>query len=128
MTCHPDLIILSEHVIKHIDCTVVWGYRTEKQQNDFYEAGTSQLKYPNSEHNIYPSNAIDLAPYIDGHIVWEEKQCYYFSGMVIGIAKVLYAIGAIDSPIDCGADWDGDMNISDQSFQDICHFQRRTKT
>lgn len=35
-TCHPKLQQLFNEVIKYVDCTVIWGHKTEEQQeNDF---------------------------------------------------------------------------------------------
>ena len=122
-TCHTDLIVLALEVVKHFDCTVVWGHRGEEEQNEFFNSGTSRCKYPNSKHNRVPSLAVDLVPYLDGGIVWEESQCYYFAGMVMGIYHKLRSAGIVDNKIRTGADWDMDLNVNDQDFIDICHFE-----
>ena len=83
----------------------------------------SSLSYTSSatrrgHHNSLPSLGVDVAPYISGKgIVWEESQCYHFSGYVKGVADTL------GINIRAGADWDGDDDISDQTFLDLVHFE-----
>jgi hypothetical protein len=44
-TCHKDLQIVFREVIKHIDCTVIEGYRGKEAQNAAVKAGNSMLPY-----------------------------------------------------------------------------------
>ena len=62
-----------------------------------------------------PSLAADVVPY---PIDWEDHQRFYmFVGIVQGIAA------SMNIKIRCGADWDGDMEIKDQNFHDLPHFE-----
>lgn len=72
--CHPDLRDLMEAVIAESpeDITVVCGSRSKDRQDKAFAEGKSKLRYPNSKHNIQPSMAIDVAPYIDGEIPWDD--------------------------------------------------------
>jgi peptidoglycan L-alanyl-D-glutamate endopeptidase CwlK len=45
------------------DVTVVCGHRGKAEQDHCFAIGTSKLKWPMSRHNVYPSLAVDLAPY-----------------------------------------------------------------
>lgn len=117
-TCHEKLQILFMHVISHYDCTIVQGHRDEATQNKYYEEGKSKLKWPNSNHNSFPSKAVDAAPYIAGKgIVWDKEQCYHFAGFVQGCAAMM------GIRIRWGGDWDMDKDIHDQSFDDLVHFE-----
>ncbi len=117
-TCHPKLQKLFREVIKEVDCTIVWGHRGKEIQNDLCEAGASQKEWPDSKHNVVPSMAVDVAPYISGKgPVWEPRQCYYFAGYVMAVAERL------GIKIRCGADWDSDFDVNDQNFRDVCHFE-----
>lgn len=117
-TCHPQLQRLFREVIKEYDCTVVWGHRGEVDQNDAYSMGNSEKRWPDSKHNQVPSLAIDVAPYVVGKgIVWEVRQCYFFAGYVMRVAKEL------GIEIRTGADWDGDFDVNDQKLRDVCHFE-----
>lgn len=105
--CHPLLIALFMEVIKHVDCTIIDGYRTKKEQNDAFNKGYSKLKYPKSKHNKKPSLAADVMPY---PIDWDDAMgAEHFAGIVKGIA---FAMGI---PITWGGDW--------RSFIDRPHYQ-----
>lgn len=125
-TCHPDLQTLFNYVIKYFDCTIVCGHRNKRDQDKAFNEKKSQVKYPDSKHNKYPSMAVDAAPWEKDHIDWSKDQMYYFSGFVLGIAKMLLEYGAIDSVIRLGSDWDGDNDIQDQTFIDSPHFEIKT--
>lgn len=98
-------------VLDHHDCAVISGKRTEVEQRELVEAGKS--KTMNSKHLI--GKAIDLAPY---PIDWEDtKRFYYFAGMVMALAKEM------EIPLRWGGDWDSDDDLSDQTFDDLVHFE-----
>jgi peptidoglycan L-alanyl-D-glutamate endopeptidase CwlK len=114
-TCHEDLQRLFNEVIKHFDCSVICGYRGQEEQDKAYHNGQSKLKFPESKHNQMPSLAVDVVPY---PIDWSDHERFYmFVGIVRGIAAMM------NIPIRCGADWDGDMEIKDQNFHDLPHFE-----
>jgi peptidoglycan L-alanyl-D-glutamate endopeptidase CwlK len=114
-TCHEDLQKLFNEVIKHFDCSVICGHRGQEEQDKAFHNGWSKLKFPESKHNKTPALAADVVPY---PVDWEAKQRFYmFVGIVRGIAAMM------NIPIRCGADWDGDMEIKDQNFHDLPHFE-----
>ena len=118
-TCHPDLQRLFRAVVKDYDCSVLWGHRNEDQQNEMYLAipPVTKVQYPDSKHNSLPSMAVDVAPWLNGGVCYEPRQCYDFAGFV--------KCKAIELGINLrrGADWDGDGDINDQTFRDIIHFE-----
>ena len=116
-TCDERLKKLAFKVVETFDCVVVFGNRSEADQNKAFAEGKSKLKYPNSKHNSLPSKAIDLAPYINGEISWDDRQCYYFAGYVMRIADELGV------KIRWGGDWNGNRNVKDQKFNDLVHFE-----
>ena len=112
---HPALQKLFHEVIKHIDCSVIEGYRPQEEQNKAYHAGKSKLKYPESKHNQKPAMAVDVCPY---PIDWKDTaRFYYLAGIVKGIATQM------GIKIRSGCDWDGDNDFSDQNFHDLPHFE-----
>ena len=120
-TCHPDLQILFAVVVEKFDCSVLCGHRDEAAQTAAYKSDNSQVQYPNSKHNYYPSLAADVAPYpYDGK---DEKRFYYFAGQVMAIAAVLYEKGEMEHKVRWGGDWDGDTEVDDQTFNDLAHFE-----
>lgn len=121
-TCHPDLQTLFNEVIKHFDCTVLFGYRDEADQNQAFAEGKSEKKFPFSKHNSMPSNAADVAPY--PLPAWSKTLDFvYFGGYVMGIAAVLLAQGKIKSKIRYGGDFNMNKIISDSKFYDLVHFE-----
>ena len=120
-SCHPDLQAVFREVIADFDCTVLCGFRGEAEQNRLYEAGKTQVRYPDSNHNKSPSEAADVAPY---PIDWTGRERFHlFAGYVLGTADRLYEEGRIGHRLRWGGDWDGDFEISDNKFDDLVHFE-----
>lgn len=75
--CHPLLQALFLRVIRRedlpFDLTVLCGQRLQAEQDAAYKAGTSKLRWPNSQHNMSPSLAVDVAPFIGGAPSWDWK-------------------------------------------------------
>ena len=114
-SCHPDLQKLFGEVIKNYDCTIIEGFRSNERQEELFHQGQSKLRAGKSKHNCNPSLAIDVVPY---PIDWKDKiRFYHFVGYVKGIADQL------NIKIRCGADWDNDNNLHDQTFFDLPHFE-----
>lgn len=114
-TCHESLQELANVVLQRHDCTVICGHRTQGQQERAFIDGLSKVQWPNSRHNSYPSLAIDLAPY---PIDWADtKRFYFFAGIVLSTALEL------GIKIRWGGDWDSDLDLNDQTFMDLVHFE-----
>lgn len=121
LTCHPELQLLFQEVIKYFDCTVLEGFRNEAKQNKAKDSGNSTFKWPDSKHNKIPSMAVDVVPY---PIEWDNiKRMYFFGGYVLGIAQMLKNQGKMDFNVRYGGDWNGNKNINDQTFNDVVHFE-----
>ncbi len=114
-TCDPRLVEVLEEVIKHWDCTILQGERTKEEQDEFFRTGRSKVQWPNSKHNSRPSKAVDVAPY---PIDWNDTRRFdYFAGFVKGIAT------SRGITLRWGGDWDSDNDQSDQTFNDLPHFE-----
>ena len=114
-SCHADLQKLFNEVIKNYDCTIIEGFRSNEYQEELYCQGKSKLKAGKSKHNQNPSLAIDVAPY---PINWNNRiGFYHFVGYVKATADQL------NIKIRCGADWDNDNDLHDQTFFDLPHFE-----
>lgn len=119
-TCHPSLQLVLKEAIKHIDFTVVEGYRDELRQNELFRTGFSRLRYPESMHNKNPSMAVDIAPY---PIDWEHSESFcHLAGFIQGLA-LQYNVR-----IRWGGDWDMDGSMRDQTFMDLGHLELVEKT
>lgn len=120
-TCDHRLQMIFNEVIQHIDCTIIEGHRSQASQDKYFAEGKSKLKWPNGEHNKTPSGAVDVAPY---PIDWSNKpkalaRFYFFAGYVKSVAD------SMGFKIRWGGDWDGDMDFTDQNFDDLPHFEIR---
>ncbi len=114
LTCHPKLQELF-FALEDWDVTIICGERTKAEQDAAVAAGNSKVVYPNSKHNSHPSKAVDAALY---PIDWNDTGRHYmFAGIVKQKAKEL------GIKIRCGADWDGDNDTDDQTFNDLVHFE-----
>lgn len=120
-TCDIRLVRLAMRVVEKYDCSVLTGHRGRVDQENLYRQGLSRLKYALSKHNSKPALAVDLAPYNkdrDPHIDWNDAiQWYHFAGYVKGVAD------SMKTPVRCGADWDSDNDLRDQTFMDLGHFE-----
>ena len=102
-------------VIKEFDCSILCGHRGKEEQDYYFHNGLSKRSFPNSKHNVSPSLAIDVAPY---PIDWDdERRFYLLAGYVLATANRLHI------PLRMGCDWDGDMDLKDQNFHDLPHFE-----
>lgn len=114
-TADDELQRLFNEVIKHIDCSVIYGHRTKEEQDEMVRKAYSKLEYPLSKHNTIPAMAADVVPY---PIDWENRERFvYFAGIVKGIA------GTMNINIRWGGDWDGDNELRDQTWMDLPHFE-----
>jgi peptidoglycan L-alanyl-D-glutamate endopeptidase CwlK len=114
-TCDKRLRKLFNEVIKHFDCSIIGGYRSDSEQEFYFKKGLTKLRGGESKHNLQPSQAIDVCPY---PIDWSNHKRYIlFAGYVKGIASQM------NIKIRWGGDWDSDNIMKDQTFNDLPHFQ-----
>ncbi len=129
-TCHEDLQVLFNEVIKFFDCVILEGHRGQEAQDKAFAEGKSKLKWPSGQHNAIPSMAVDVAPYDKASTVdWQDVQRFhYFAGQVMCLARILLAQGKIKHAVRWGGDWDRDTEIKDEKFRDLPHFELRGVT
>ncbi len=120
-TCHDDLQILFNEVVAIYDCAVICGNRPEEEQEAAFLAGRSKVQFPNSTHNKMPSHGADVVPW---PVDWQDHRRFYiFGGFVLATAARLYSTRDIQHRIRWGGDWDGDLDLKDQNFHDLPHFE-----
>jgi len=113
--CHPLLQQVFNQVIKTVDCTIIEGHRPEKRQNELFDQGKSQLKFPDGKHNQMPSLAVDAAPY---PIDWKDRErVTLFAGFVLGVANEM------GIKLRWGGDWNMNFETKDNNFDDLWHFE-----
>lgn len=115
MTCHRDLQRVFSEVIKHWDCSILEGHRSEEDQAEMLRTGRSTVAWPTSKHNTTPSAAVDVAPY---PVDWEDAESFRaFGGFVLGVATMMGVT------LRWGGDWSMDWDFHDQKFVDLPHFE-----
>jgi len=121
-TCVPELQNILDEIIKYYDFTVIQGHRDKETQNEAYAMGNSKLSWPNSKHNSYPSEAVDIAPWpipAGWGDKWKDRVKFYELA-----ALVKYEAAKQGVNIRWGGDWDSDHDYWDNSFDDLVHFER----
>lgn len=113
--CHPLLQELMNDAINRFDFTILCGHRNKISQNMLYRNNRSKVYWPNSKHNVKPSEAIDIAPF---PINWHDRERFiYLAGIILGIAYKKRI------PIRWGGDWDNDTEVKDNKFDDLGHYE-----
>ena len=114
-TCDKRLQKVFNEVIKHVDCSILEGYREKERQNKLYDEGKTKVKYPKGRHNRNPSLAVDVARY---PIDWDDRERHtLFAGFVIGIAR------GMGINLRWGGDWNRNWDTADNRFDDFPHFE-----
>jgi len=139
-TLHPSFQAVLHEVLETDDFAIDQGGRTEAQQWEYYNAGTSQLHPPDGKHLIQPDGwayAADLCPWINGHRLatdaesfgpYQMAQFAWFLRRVEQVGEYLLRAQALVTGehfhLRFGINWDGDAEIlTDQKFQDWFHVE-----
>jgi|ETNmetMinimDraft_26_1059896.scaffolds.fasta_scaffold20528_6 peptidoglycan L-alanyl-D-glutamate endopeptidase CwlK len=126
-TCHNDLFLIMTRVVEIRDCSIVEGARSEEKQLEYFHSDPqrSKLKWPESKHNITKARplaeACDIVPWPEQY--GDKPTMLFLAGVVMGVASDLLLRGIISHKLRWGGDWDRDMDINDQKFIDLWHFE-----
>lgn len=107
-TCDKEIQDVLNEAIKHYDFSVIWGHRSQVDQDRAYEQGNSQLRWPQSKHNKTPSRAVDVVPY-PGGFDNDDKEFYLMATHILRAAALL----GVD--LRWGGHW--------RNFKDLAHFE-----
>lgn len=114
-TVHSVLQEIFYIVIEMYDCTILKGHRGEVEQNQAFDEGNSEKRWPDGTHNKNPSWGVDAGPW---PLDWNDlPRFHYFAGIVKGVAL------AKGIKIRWGGDWDNDMDLSEHTLKDLVHFE-----
>lgn len=123
-TLHVDLRLICNHMLQIHDCSIIWGHRDKKTQNALYKQKLSKLQWPDSKHNKFLSEAVDLIPYLQGGDPYADpKYATYFSGLVLGASDELYQAGRIQRRIRWGGNWSVKRDKPFADFFDAYHYE-----
>ena len=118
-SCDPDLILLMNEALADSACpsdiTILEGHRGEERQNQMVAEKKSQLRWPRSKHNSFPSMAVDVAPYVGGSVSWDWKYYHPLAEHIKATWSRLQAEGKVVGELEWGGDW--------RSFKDGPHWQ-----
>ena len=123
VTCSENLQLICKEAIQIIDFSVLEGHRTIKKQEEYFKQGRSKLDGVTikSKHQSSPSRAVDIMPYpaiLGGANVWEDTRRFYvLAGVIMAVSHSLSIL------LRWGGDWDSDQNFTEQSFNDLPHFE-----
>ena len=117
-TCERDLQTVMNEVILHVDCSIVFGHRSVKLQNELYQKGRTDGKVTDlskvvtyldginkkSKHNYSPSKAVDIIPYPGG---WQASdfEWGFLLGAVQAVSNRFFIEGKIKQQLELGAFW-----------------------
>jgi peptidoglycan LD-endopeptidase CwlK len=102
----PKLRQLFDEVIKVVDCSVLCGFRDEKDQETAFEHGFSKVHWPHSKHNTFPSKAVDVVPW---PLDWNNTDSFEKLGTF-----VTHKAKEMGIEIQWGGTWE---------FRDLPHYQ-----
>jgi len=114
-SAHDFLQIIFKEVLTLVDHSIIEGYRNETRQNELFFARKSQVRFPESNHNVLPARAVDARPYPYDEDDFEGMAL--FAGIVLGVAH------AHKIPIRWGGDWNRNYQVTDEKFRDMAHFE-----
>lgn len=118
-TLDPVLQDIVDYVLHEVaDISLIKGHRNQREQDEAFRKGTSQLKWPHGKHNSLPSTAVDLQPYPPPE---DDKRLWAALGYIAG-AAIEYA-KSVNVELRWGFDWDRDGDLTDNEFMDGFHLE-----
>lgn len=142
-----SLQMVCKEALKRVDFSVVCSIRTKAEQDELFNTGLSQVRWPNSKHNVgtdagrKKSDAVDL--YIwhpkyrsivcdDGLVarLMSDFKCnrevvlrwIYMQYAELNAFMHIEAL-KLNTKLRWGGDWNGKFGILDQKFDDLYHWE-----
>ena len=148
LTCIEPIRVMALELIKHVDVKIEYGIRDQITQDELYNKGWSQKKWPGSKHNSpnlqvltnpetmaenEKSRAVDISPYF-GHlhpkVDWRDNEqsrakFYVLAGTIMQVIRNLKKEGKLphDQYVRWGGDWNMNGDMGDQTFHDLGHWE-----
>jgi len=106
-------------VIRYFDITIIEGYRNKVDQNKAFQLSRSRVKYPHGKHNKEPSQAVDVAPWIQGKTTnWNDTEMFHYMA-----GRIMATADSLGIKLRWGADWNRNQYSGDEKFLDMVHFE-----
>lgn len=111
-TCHDDLQALMNRAIMNppVDFAIICGHRGQEDQDKAFAQGYSKVKWPNGLHNKTPSLAVDIAPVIEGKVIFDDVDLF---------DKLAAHVALCSSDLCISVEWGGSW----KNFKDYPHWQ-----
>jgi len=93
------------------------GKRTASEQCELFKQGLSKCDGVKKLSRHQSGNAIDIVAFVNGY-TYDQKYYYMLGHHILQTAK---SMGITN--LRWGGDWDGDFDLSDQTFNDLVHFE-----
>jgi len=132
ITCNDllQIIVKKAIIISEVDFGIIHGFRDKVLQNSLFRSKASKKRWPDSEHNTQPSNALDFAVWVAAlrKYDWEVLENYYYIwGLLHAVAfEVFKKYGqktGVYYVLRWGGNWDRDADFFDQNFYDLGHIE-----
>ncbi len=107
-------------LLVYMDVSLIYGYRDRLTQTELYEANppVTQLPWPKSKHNKYPSLAVDMQPY---PYPKNENDLRAALGYMAGLCWMIAEEYGFE--IRWGGDWNRNGDVTDNGFDDLFHLE-----
>lgn len=118
-TVDPRLVSVFDRALSLgvVDIRILEGHRNKETQDEMFFQKKSELEWPNSKHNKFPSLAVDALPLPFKKEDWINLGKFgMFSGFIIGVG---YSMGV---KIRSGFDWNKNFDPTD-NWIDAPHFE-----
>lgn len=124
LSCSTSVQKVMHRAAEYLNITILCGHRGEKDQEAAFAGGFSQVHFPDSDHNDFPSDAVDAGIFRPDikNVDWKDPAAFGFLAGVIHVCAEQEGCVAI-----WGHDWDHDFNFGEHKFKDLPHFLILTK-
>ena len=117
ITLDPRLKVMVDELLTYMDVSLTSGYRNKREQNALYPEKT-QVQYPDSKHNQYPSLAVDIQPY---PYPKTENDLRAALGYMAGVCMLIAQRNGFS--LRWGGDWNRNGDVTDNGFDDLFHLE-----
>lgn len=118
-TLDPRLQRVVDRILAEVcDIALIYGFRSEQEQNYLHAQKRSQLRWPQSKHNKQPSLAVDFTTFpVNLKATKLREELAFVAGAAIAIAR------EEGVKLRWGGDWNRNGDLDDNGFDDYFHLE-----
>jgi peptidoglycan L-alanyl-D-glutamate endopeptidase CwlK len=123
-TCSEAVQRVMRRAAKYLNISILCGVRGEQEQEAAFNSGASKVRWPDSDHNTIPSDAVDAGIYRPDirNVDYDDHAAFGTLNGVVQVCAEEEGCVAI-----WGHDWDHDNNYKEHDFKDRPHWLILTK-